>query len=173
MNLKKEYREFISSTCIKIKDINIEDDIDKKKCISIYKLYLDINNQIENSDELNVNDINHIILNYNRDNNDIELLKKFIKIKNVYIIKRIIQSKLWEDFVLRTISKLNFDIDMTNKNNMYILEKGIYHLLIKSSDLFRGCWEIANFKDDKILKLEIVEPDDIEFLVNYITKKLK
>jgi len=171
MNLKKEYKDFIENIYVKIKELGIEEDLDKKRCISIYKLYLEINNQIENSIDINVNDINHIIMNYNRDNKDIELFKKFIKIKNIYIIKRIIQSNLWDNFVNNTIDKINYNINLREKNNKYIIEKGIYHLLTKSSDLFKGCWEIANFKDDKIIKLEIIDPEDIEFLVQYIKKK--
>lgn len=172
MNLKKEYKDFIEKISMKIKEINIDNDLDKNECIKIYKLYLEINNIIEENNQININDINHIILNYNKENEDIKLFKKFIKIKNLYIIKRIIQSNLWNNLVDKTISKLNIKIDESNKKNKYIIEKGIYNLLIKSSDLFKGCWEIANIKDGKIINLEIFEPEDIDFLINYYKKKL-
>ena len=172
-NLKKEYKEFIYKISDKIKDIQIEDNIDKKKCILIYKLYLEIYNLIEISNDININDINHIINNYSKDNEYINIFKKFIKIKNLYVIKRIIQSNLWEEFINKTYSKLNIINYPMNDHIKYIIEKGIYNLLSKSNNSFRGCWEIASFKDEKIIKLEIIDPCDITFLHSYIIKKIK
>ena len=174
MNLKKEYRDFIKSTAKKIKELDIDNNLSREKCVEIFKLYQNIYSDIEASENLDINDINHIITNYNRDDSDVELVKKFIKIKNLYLIKRIIKSQQWDSF----ISKLKHDIDLgdsklNKKITNHLLSKAVYRLLINSVDLFRGCWEIAEFKDDKIKKLEIIDPEHNEFIIKYLNSKLK
>ena len=169
INLKKEYKEFIKSNTNQIKKLNIESDLTKDKCKSIYKLYNKIYNNIENSNKLNVNDINHLISNYSKEDTDIELFKKFIKTKNLYVIKTIVQSNIWKNY----IQKLNTEINL-NKANLkteYILSKGVYKLLMKTVEQFRGCWEIADF-NGTVKKIEIIEPDHIEFLKKYLKSKL-
>ena len=80
MNLKKEYRDFINETSHKIKDLDIDNNLSKSKCIRIFNLFENINQFIENSSNLNVNDVNHILLNYNRDNENVDLLKETVNI---------------------------------------------------------------------------------------------
>jgi len=174
MNLKKEYKDFIKKTALKIEILDIDNNLTKEKCIDIYKLFQEIYADVESCPTLNINDINHIILNYNKNDNDVQLLKKFIKIKNLYLIKRIIKSQQWQTF----ISKLNSEIDigdpkLNKAKTDYLVSKGVYRLLNSTVDLFMGCWEIAEFKDDKIKKLEIIEPDHFDFLKSYLNNKLK
>ena len=90
------------------------------------------------------------------------------------MIKLIVKSPQWNTF----ISKLNEDIELDNpklnsKKTDHLISKGVYRLLNSSVDLFRGCWEIAEFKDDKLKKLEIIEPEHYEFLKTYLINKLK
>ena len=169
IKLKKEYKDFIKINADQIKKLNIEADLTKEKCNLIYKLYNKIYKTIETSEQLNVNDINHIILNYSKEDSDVELFKKFIKIKNLYLIKLIIRSDLWNPFIF----KLNKELNLTKQNKEidYILSKGVYRLLIKSVEQFRGCWEIAEFNNNKLKKIEILEPEHFEFLKNYIRNK--
>ena len=172
-NIKKDHRQFIINACNKINNYNIDNDLDEKICIELYKIYLEIYDELELIDNININDINNILINFNKNDEYIDKFKKFIKIKNIYIIKKIIKSKLWNDFINKTILKLNSNIDFNNSDNKYIIEKGIYHILIKTCNLFQGCWEIATFKNDKIIKLELIDPDEILFLINYINNKIK
>ena len=169
IKLKKEYKDFIKINAILIKKLDIEVNLTKEKCNSIYKLYNKIYKTIEISDQLNVNDINHIIINYSNEDLDVELFKKFIKIKNLYLIKLIIRSDLWNPF----ISKLNTELNLKkqNKETEYILSKGVYRLLIESVNQFRGSWEIAEFNNNKLKKIEILEPDHFEFLKKYLKSK--
>lgn len=172
-NLKKEQKDFLKIISNMIIELNIEEKITKKKCIDIYNLYLNIINIIENNNNININDINHIILNYDGDNEDVEMLKKFIKIKNIYIIQKVIKSNLWISFIekLKNIFRLNSLF--SNKDiNIYFIEKGVIHLLNNTIYHLKGCWEIVNFNDDKIISIDIIEPDDIEFLIDYLKKKI-
>jgi hypothetical protein len=173
INLKKEYRDFLRRTVERINRLNINENLTKQKCMDIYKLYQNIYNEIETLPNLNVNDINHIIINYTGNDNDVRTLKKFIKIKNLYIIKKIVKSNLWEQY----ISKLKREIDLNDSNlnskkTDYLVSKGVYKLLNQYVDHFRGCWEIADFKDNKVRKIEIVEPDHFNFLKKYLKSKL-
>jgi len=167
MNLKKEYNDFINKCANQIKQLDIDNNLTKEKCIDIYKLYLAIYTSIKNSQSLNINDVNHIILNYGKENKDVELFRKFIKIKNLFLIRKIVRSSLWEPFIL----KLKGDIDLKDCDNLRIAT-GVYKLLKSYVYHFSGCWEIAEFKDDKIKKIEIIEPEHIEFLLNYLEIKI-
>ena len=169
INLKKDYKEFIKSNIPQIKKLNIDSDLTIDKCESIYKLYNKIYKNIEDSDKLNVNDINHIILNYSKEDSDIELFKKFIKTKNLFVIKKIVNSDTWNSY----IDKLNKELNLSkaNKKTEYILSKGVYKLLTKTVDQFRGCWEIVEYNGN-VKKIEIIEPEHIDFLKKYLKIKL-
>lgn len=173
INLKKEYRDFIKKSSTKIEILNIdENNLNKEKCCEVIKLYNEIYTDLETS-ALNINDINHIILNYKKDDPDVERFKKFIKIKNAYLIRKTLQSTQLQSF----ISKLKEEIDLGDKKlNKKITEqlliKGVFRLLKQYLDMFRGCWEIVDFNDDKIKKIDIVEPEHYKFLKNYLNNKI-
>ena len=175
VNLKKEYRDFLGSFAQEIKNINIDEEITKKKCSEINKLHQKTYNTINiESSGINVNDINHIILNYNKENTDVELIKKFIKLKNLNDIKQIIESQLWDPFITKLSDNLfNKEFKLNNKKFKHLVEKGVYKLLKSTIEQFRGCWEIAEFKDGKLKKLEIIEPEQIDYITNYIRQQIK
>ncbi len=176
--LKKEYREFVTSTAKQIKSLDIDNNLTKSKCVAIYNLYNEIYDSIEKSPDLNINDINHIIFNYTKnDNSDVELIKKFIQIKNIYIIKRVIKSNLWNTYVSKyhSMLDLNETLNPTKSNKKvseYLVSKAIYKLLMSSVNHFRGPWEIVDFKDNKVVKIDIVEPEHILMIENYIKEKI-
>ena len=65
------------------------------------------------------------------------------------------------------------DIKINKKKKELLISKGVYKLLNSYIEHFRGCWEIAEFKDDKLKKLEIIEPEHNEFLINYLKNKIQ
>jgi len=182
---KKECKNIIKKYCIKIKLINIEEDsqnlntfitqlnnANTNKYILINKLYNNFYKEIENSNLININDFNYLLLNYTEKDSDFELFKKFIIIKNLFIITLIIKSNIWIDFVEKTKNKI---INIINDNNLSkninsLIEKSIISLLLNFILYFRGCWEIADTKDNKILNLDISDPDHLEYIKNYIIK---
>lgn len=168
--LKKEYKDFIKINAAQIKKLNIESDLTKEKCNAIYRLYNKMYKTIESSEQLNVNDINHIILNYSKEDSDIELFKKFIKIKNLFLVKLVVRSNLWDPFIAKLATQFNIKAD---KNAEYNLSKGVYRLLIESVEQFRGCWEIVEFNtnSNKLKRIEIIEPDHLEYLKKYLKSK--
>lgn len=171
MNLKKEYRDFLKKVCSNIRELNIDGNLTKDKCNDIYKLYLNIYLDVEKSDVININDINHIIINYSKEDKDVELLKKFIKIKNLYLIKNIIKSNLWEPLINKLCDDIDLNITLSKKDKKEFIAKGLYKLLNTTIEHFRGCWEIAEFKENKLKKLDIIEPEHYEYIINYIKNK--
>ena len=176
INLKKDYRDFLNKISIMIKKIDINSNIDEKlteeKCENILKLYLEIYKLIEDSTTININDINHIILNCNKTDNNINLLKKFIKIKNHFIITKIIKSKLWQPFITKLGVILSADLNLNKKNKDYLISKGVYRLLNLSINQFRGSWEIVEIDGIKIKKIEIIEPEHFKYLIKYLKEKI-
>ena len=132
---------------------------------------MNIYSDVEKSPDININDINHIILNYSKEDNDVELLKKFIKIKNLFLIKKIVNSELWSQLINKLVDDINIDYKLHKIKKKELIAKGLYKLLNSNNEHFRGCWEIAEFKDDKLKKLDIIEPEHNEFLFNYIKSK--
>jgi hypothetical protein len=174
MNLKKEYREFIKKTSAQIKTINIDDnELPKEKCIKILQLYNKIYNELESS-SLNINDINHIIKNYNKEDQDVEILKKFIRAKNAYLIGKTLQSEKFKTFILKLKEEIDLgDKKLNKKINEHLLSKAVFRLLKLNVDMFRGCWEIVEFNDDKIKKIDIIDPEHFEFIKKYLNEKIK
>lgn len=174
VNLKKEYRDFIENLAKEIRLLDISENLSKKKWVDIYKLYQDTYNSINvDTSNINVNDINHIILNYNKENLDVNAVKNFIRVKNLYMIQQITQSTLWKPFITKLQNSINVqDITATEIQLFELIEKGVYRLLKSSIDQFRGCWEIAEFKDNKLKKLDILEPEYLEFIINYVRQKI-
>lgn len=170
IKLKKEHKDFIQTNISLIKKLDIESNLTKEKCQLIYKLYNKIYKTIENSEILNVNEINNILLNNSNKDPNIELFRIFIKIKNVYLIKIIIRSELWDPFILKLSKEIN--IETKNKEINHILSKGVYRLLMNSVEQFRGCWEIAEFNNNKLKKIEILEPEYFDFLKKYLETNL-
>jgi hypothetical protein len=172
--LKKEYRDFVTDTAERIIKLDINTNLTKSKCVAIYNLYNEIYDSIEKSVDLNINDINHIIINYTKnDNSYVELIKKFIQIKNIYIIKCVIKSNLFNTFISKYRSTLDFNDSELNKQiSEYLVSKAIYKLLMSFVNHFRGPWEIVDFKDGKVLKINIIEPEHILMIEKYIKNKI-
>ena len=165
--MKKEYKDFIKDIIISINKIDLNTDLTCKKCYKIYKLYNDIEEKISNRNSININELNNILLNNKENDEDILLLKKFINIKNLYILKKILNSKVWKPFIMKLLDIININNDT---KNIFLLEKAVYRLLMKYIDHFNGCWEIVNFNNNKVKKIDIIEPEHIEFINDYIKK---
>lgn len=173
VNLRKEYKDFIDNIVPEIEILKIDEKITKSKCYDILTVYTNIC-LIINETSLNYNDINHIILNYNKENKNVELLRKFIEKKNLILIKQIITSQLWKPFIYKLYETIKPNIKnkkMDEKVLIEKLEKGVYDILLSTTKQFKGCWEIAEFKDNKLKKLDIVEPEQIEYLINIMNNK--
>lgn len=171
INLKREYKDFINYASSEIKKIKIDGDLLSEDCINIIFVYDKLYNKIIEDRTININDINHIMLNYNKENTDVELLKKFIKIKNTCILKIIVNSVEWDKY----IDELTNKYAKLSKNKLLLrkyVTKGLFNIIASSINKFRGCWEIVTIANNKVKKIEIVEPSQNENLLKYISNKV-
>lgn len=173
MNLKKDYKDFVKQTASEIAKLNIDDELTESKCVAIFNLYETIKSNIESSQNLNINDINHILLNCKKNDENLAKIKKFVEIKNMYIIKKAMNSSLWNSFVTKLMQTIDLgDENLNKKKTKLLVSKGVCKLLCKTKNQFKGCWEIVELNGKKIKKIEIVEPEHYDFLVNYIKNNI-
>jgi hypothetical protein len=160
VNLSAEYRDFLSE-CSKINGLG---QIDGK---TQFKVLTDLHNQISKCLELKqlqISDINHLMLNYSKSNEQISCLKKLTHYRNYYIITNSLRSSKWKEF----IGKIKIKIPHTKVQE---IEAVVTKLLEK----YMGTWDtvekiIVIDKKGFVKSIELVDPDDFEFIFNLLKK---
>lgn len=173
MSIKKQHYTFINNISKIIENIDLESNLEYDKCYKIYKIYKNIEKKINKCDIININDINIILLNDNINDDNINRLRKFINIKNFYILKNICNSLIWKQFIIKlyeifSLDNQTFILDNSKEYKIKILEKAVFKLLKKYINHFNGCWEIVKFEKNKIKKIDIIEPEHFDFINNYL-----
>jgi len=124
--------------------------------------------------ELQISDINHLVENYLKNNDQIINLQKLVHLRNYKIIQILLRSgddlhlpdgkrsNQWKDFIIKLKNK-------SNETNI----KNIENAFIKLLEKYLGTWNtIDKFiildKKNSIKTVEIVDPDDYEFLIKYL-----
>jgi hypothetical protein len=116
--------------------------------------------------ELQISDINHLIENYIKQNDQINNLKKLVHVRNYKIISILLRSSQWKDFIL----KLKLKCDNANIKN-------VENAFIKLLEKYLGTWNtidkfIVLDKKNNVKTVEIFDPDDYIYLFD-ILKDLK
>lgn len=161
VNLSAEYRNFLTS-CEKNKDLSL---IDGSTTFSdIYLIYKKVEKDLFDCD-LQISDINHLVTNYSKTNEQVEKLKKLIYYKNYYIITNSLRTEEWKKFINSLKTKC------PDTKTKYI-EQSVIKLLEK----YMGTWNtveniIVIDKKGLIKKIELVDPDDYDFIFNNLVKK--
>ena len=156
VNLPKNYREYLYN-CDKIINIDINDMID---LISLNNLHKEIENLLINYD-LQISDINHFIQNYDKENEIINKIKKLIYYRNFNLIKLILRSSIWKNFIINIKSKI--DRDLTIKQ----IENGVIKLFEKYIGTWNTIDKYIKIKKNEIKEIEIIDPDDYKYIFNY------
>lgn len=159
LNLPSNYKNFLAE-CAKINLNSIDGKTDIKTLNNYVK-------QVETCAEqfnLEILDINNLMLNYNKSNNQVDLLKKLVHYKNYYIITNCIRSQEWKEFI-HNIKIKNQDIK-TSK-----IEKAVIELF----ERYIGLWNtiekiIVIDKKNNIKSIELIDPEDYEFIYNLCKK---
>ena len=166
-NLSSNYKKFLQDCSNIFNNIELNDNLDLSHLNILHKsieTYLQPN-------ELQISDINHLIENYLKNNDQIINLQKLVHLRNYKIIKILLrsgnsseskQSSQWKEFILKLKNKCN----ETNVKN-------IENSFIKLLEKYLGTWNtIDKFiildKRNSIKTVEIVDPDDYEFLIKII-----
>jgi len=156
VNLTNNYKKFLLECHNIFKDIELNDNLSIDK---LNKLHKTINICIQ-TNELQISDINHLLENYSKENTQVENLKKFVYLRNFLIIKILLRSEYFTDFIIKLKNKYN-------SNNIKELENGFIKLLEK----YLGSWNtiekiIILDKKNNIKMIEIIDPDDYKFILN-------
>ena len=120
-------------------------------------IYNDINNDINKINKSSY-DINKLLKH--KKNNIIKLFRKFVKDKNIYILKKALKTKYWN----MNIESLKFQ---TNLNNNNIQKK--YIELFKKKYLYSwdGYWSSIKLNNKgNIIDINTIDINDINFIKN-------
>jgi hypothetical protein len=157
-NLSSNYKKFLQECSNTFNNIELNDNLDLSRLNMIHK-------SIETClqpNELQISDINHLIENYLKNNDQIVNLQKLVHLRNYKIIQILLRSGEWKDFIIKLKNKCS------NTNT-----KNIENAFIKLLEKYLGTWNtIDKFiildKKNSIKTVEIVDPDDYEFLIKII-----
>ena len=173
-NLSSNYKKFLQECSNIFNNIELNDNLDLSHLNVLHK-------SIETClqpNELQISDINHLIENYLKNNDQIVNLQKLVHLRNYKIIQILLRSKQkcetssnlgegkqsnqWKDFIIKLKNKCS------NTNT-----KNIENAFIKLLEKYLGTWNtIDKFiildKKNSIKIVEIVDPDDYEFLIKII-----
>ncbi len=160
VNLSAEYKDFLLE-CSKINELG---QIDGKTQV---KVLTDLHNQVRKcleTKQLQVSDINHLMLNYTKSNEQINHLKKLTHYRNYYIITNCIRSLQWKEFIGKIKSKIT---------NAKVQE--IEDAMTKLLEKYIGTWDtiekiIVIDKKCLVKSIELVDPDDYDFIFNLLKK---
>ena len=193
-NLSSNYKNFLQECSNIFNNIELNDNLDLSKLNILHKSI----EECLQPNELQISDINHLIENYLKNNNQIINLQKLVHLRNYKIIQILLRSgdvshlsdgkrsgnishlsdgkrsgdvshlsdgkrsNQWKEFIIKLKSKCN----ETNT-------KKIENSFIKLLEKYLGTWNtIEKFiildKKNSIKTVEIVDPDDFNFLINIL-----
>lgn len=159
----KDYKIFLKKYISKINNLKINDELDGKKYLKIYKLFLEIKDEIDNSINLNFNDLNKMLIDDNKLDDNLKQFKKFIKIKNEYIINKVLKSNIFTNY-LEKLYNQKYKDEKDKDKIITILKRNFKNLFNKYINNINGIWEIVDFEDNKIKKIELIEPEHVQFI---------
>lgn len=157
-NLSSNYKKFLQECSNIFNNIELNNNLDLSRLNMIHK-------SIETClqpNELQISDINHLIENYLKNNDQIVNLQKLVHLRNYKIIQILLRSGEWKEFIIKFKNKCN----ETNTKN-------VENAFIKLLEKYLGTWNtIDKFiildKKNSIKTVEIVDPDDYEFLIKIL-----
>jgi len=160
VNLSAEYKDFLLE-CSKIN--NLEQIDGKTKLKVLTDLHSQVSKCLETK-QLQISDINHLMLNCLKPNEQISCLKKLTYYRNYYIITSCLRTSQWKEFVDKIKTKIPHA-------KLQEIEEALTKLLEK----YMGTWDtiekiIVIDKKGFVKSIELVDPDDFEFIFNLVKK---
>lgn len=152
VTLSNPYKMFLKDIETKINEFNINEN----SKLPQLELFYEETYKLLDKHELQISDINHMITNYNKDNNIINNLKKIISLRNYVIIKMAMNSSKWKDFIKEIKEKYK----KSTKESI----NGV----LKLFEIYIGTWNTINrfikIKNNRISLIEIIDPEDYDLL---------
>ena len=170
VNLPKKYKSLLekSAKCFSREDIK---NIAKNSISyeSSNRIYNDIN-RIMNELDCNSYDMDNILKNYNKKNTIVEILKKFVNVRNKQIAVNASKTGYWNENLkeLVTRTKGNFK----EKISLDLMEKAYINLLQNYKNDWKGYWTSMNLDEmGKVKSINIFDTDDYDQIQKYIGKE--
>jgi hypothetical protein len=157
-NLSSSYKSFLKNISENSSFKNINED---STLSDVNKVY-DIIDIMLKDEFLQIADINHMINNYEKNNDVINKIKQLSSLRNFLILNMVYKSSKWPLFIEKLMSDLKLDCKTTQKKMLSLFKQYI------------GTWNtidkffIMNDNKTKLSKIVIIDPDDIEFLSSKI-----
>lgn len=160
VNLPAGYKDFLSE-CSKINELG---QINGKTQV---KVLTDLHNQVTKcleAKQLQISDINHLMANCTKSNEQINWIKKLTHYRNYYIITNCLRTPQWKEFVGKIKTKVPHA-------KLQDIEQAVTNLLEK----YMGTWDtiekiIVIDKKGLVKSIELVDPDDYDFIFNLLKK---
>lgn len=166
-NLSNNYKEFLN--VVNNKNIII-DKYTKLKILN--KIHFEIEN-ILNNYTLEIHDINNLLLNYNKENENVNILKKLVYFRNCHILQKVIRTNEWKEFISNLTETCKTKYDNLKQSsfhiNILVIQNIFIELLKKYMDYWNGFWKYFKFnKNLTIYKISIIDPNDFTFIYKSI-----
>ena len=138
-------------------------EINYKETIIIYN---NINKLMKELD-CNSYDMDNILKNYDKKNTMVDILKKFINIRNKQIAVKASKSDLWKNNLKQLISRSR--TNFKDKISLDLMEKAYINLLQDYKNNWKGYWTSMDL-DNKgdIRSINIFDRDDYDKIQKYI-----
>lgn len=165
VNLPSGYKDFLSG-CEQISKLS---SINGQTCLSdLCSLHLQVSKCLDQN-SLQISDINHLVTNYSKPNVQVEQLKKLLYYRNYYLITDCIKTDRWKDLIREIKQKLSPELKLKAKT------KDIENATLKLLEKHMGSWDtiekiIVIDKKGSIKSIELVDPDDWDFIFNLLKK---
>lgn len=133
------------------------------------KIYNEIN-KIMNELDCNSYDMDNILKNYGKKNTMVEILKKFINLRNKQIAVNASKTTQWKDNLKNLIdrSKDNFK----DKISLDLMEKAYINLLQNYKNDWNGYWTSMNIDElGNIKSINLFDTDDYDNIQKFIGKE--
>ena len=160
VNLSAEYKDFLLE-CSKIKEL---EQINGKTQL---KVLTDLHSQVTKcleTKQLQISDINHLMMNCTKPNTQISCLKKLANYRNYYIITNCLKTSQWREFIGKIKTKIP-------QAKLQEIEEAVTKLLEKYMETWDTIEKIIVIDKKGLTKsIELVDPDDYEFIFNLLKK---
>jgi hypothetical protein len=161
-NLSNEYKKYLTEIKKVLEDFNINNSYKFSDLNKLYKAVNDVNTKLLIVEK----DIDNLIYKYEKSdqNETINKLKSLLAQRNKEIIRKLLKSTIYNEYIEKLYSESNKKINKTKINDVLL------KIIKKYAMSWKCCWSFLTMNDDGNIKsMELFDINDI----NYYNEKIK
>ena len=172
VNLPTKYRLLLNNirlifTQNDITQIN-ENIIQYSRLITIYNLV----DELLQKNDCTYYDIDRMLHEYNKQNDIIDILRKYINLYNRYIANEAIKTKIWDDNLININERIKNDF--IEKIDPNLLHGAVLQCIYKYITNWSGFWKIISLTPTgEISNIHIQDVNDLDFIKIYLMIRKK